>query len=109
MISFFRNFLMGYVSIEEIIKDDTEMKECVEFSPVLGQHTFWRMKMCVVIKVCCPDLGQYTFRQMKMCVVINMCCPKCVLSWFRTIHILKNENMCCPDFVESTSRNNLTI
>ena len=31
---------MGHVSIEEIIKDDTEMKECVEFSPGLGQHTF---------------------------------------------------------------------
>ena len=36
----FVRVLMSYVSIEEIIKDAIEMKERVEFSPVLGQHTF---------------------------------------------------------------------
>ena len=29
---FFRNILMDYVSIEEIVKNDIEMKERVEFS-----------------------------------------------------------------------------
>ena len=38
LFRFFRNILMGYLSIEEIIKDDIEMKERVGFSvenPVL--------------------------------------------------------------------------
>ena len=32
LFRFFRDILMGYVSIEEIIKDDIEMKERVGFS-----------------------------------------------------------------------------
>ena len=32
LFRFFRNILIGYVSIEGIIKDDIEMKEGVEFS-----------------------------------------------------------------------------
>ena len=40
LFRFVRNILMSYVSIEEIIKDAIEMKERVEFSSVLGQHTF---------------------------------------------------------------------
>ena len=32
LFQFFWDILMGYVSIEEIIKDDIEMKERVEFS-----------------------------------------------------------------------------
>ena len=41
LFRFFRDILMGYVSIEEIITNDIEMKERVDFSvenPMLENH-----------------------------------------------------------------------